>query len=159
LEFIKKINDISGDVIRNLSIDLEGSSMRQYFRLLQAGLLYISEAYKRKFKTNSYMKFLKNDVNCFGQLLYFLKISHFYCKTDKCLCHGKHFAIINPILVTKALSEDQIQNKKEINHIFEYDTTTEIIAISITNLITPCFHITNSTTCFVAEPINRYEKE
>lgn len=65
-EFMEKINEIYNEIIRNLAIDLEGISIRQYFRVLKAGLVYIFETYKRKFKTNLYIKFFKNEEYCFG---------------------------------------------------------------------------------------------
>lgn len=139
--------------------DIEGCSIRQYFRLLKDGFLYISESYKRKFNTNSYIKFLYNEEYCFGQIVYFCKISYCDCSGNKCLCHGNHFAIIKPITIKGSLSAGDIENKIKIDHLYEYSKTTQTYVVCINNLITPCFEVINSSESYVAEPVNKCERE
>lgn len=137
-----------------------GTSIRQYFRLLKDGMLYVSDSYRNDLTTNSsYVKIFYKEKYCFGKIIYYLKFSNCNCEGDICICKGNHFAVINPILIRNPFKAGDSQNEIQVHHIHEFQSTTHIILVSVMNLITPVILIQNSSTSYIATPVNKYECE
>lgn len=152
------LKHIPNDVIDIENINATG--MRQYYRLLKNGMLYVSETYRDHLANDSsFAKFYYHQNICFGKIIYFFKISSCSCTRNECLCIGDHYALINPVSITNAFISTHSIDQIELKHVFEFQNTSYKIFVSVTNLITPCFYIKNSTKSYVCVPINKFEGE
>lgn len=158
----KKFNETE-NIIAKIPMEYlpnSGFTLRCYYRLLKSNLLYLSEEYKVDLKCNSYfVKYEYKKSTCFGKILYFIKISHCNCKSDKCLCKGNHVAVVNQIMVNNPFVTGDTNHQLQIEHIYRGIISDNIAVIRVSELKTPCVVVYNNETLYLSTPVNAYELE
>ncbi|KAK0167667.1 hypothetical protein PV328_012457 [Microctonus aethiopoides] len=135
-------------------------NVRLYYRLLKNDLLYISERYNKSLQTDSsFAAYSIAGIIQFAKILYFVKITQCGCITDKCLCEGKHLAIIRPIVVIQNFSFPIANDEIRIPHIYHCTLLQELASIPVESLITVCFATNHDGKLYLAQRININESE
>ncbi|KAK0076221.1 hypothetical protein PV326_010942 [Microctonus aethiopoides] len=141
------------------SLNIRGSNIKIFRRLMRSGRLYTSESYHRIKKTDSsYIKFFYNASMEFGVVNCFVKVSHCICETFcKDDCNVKYFAIVKKCDTSPAFSVLDIN----FTRIYKCFVINNITAVDVKDLISVCFHINIASENFnyIIEPINSMENE
>lgn len=149
------------DTLANNGVVLK-KNIHTFTRLLKNGIFYNSESYKRLRKYNSsFVTFDLDGANRLGIIYSFVKVSDCDCDCicQTCLNDTEILAILNPLVAVNTFS-GTVANS-HINSIFlcHRHGDENMIAISVSQLKTVCFHIEINNELHVMTPVNSIEFE